>query len=148
MRTIRFHGNQDEGLDEVPVAEVGPDQVKIVAEWCGLCAVEICAGGDFFKCRFARTSRRAFVHLNYLHPITKENLPRIFGHEFASVSQRKRLSLGTVLEIGKNVTNIIPGDKVAMYSLCTAEHVLVVFLGIPISVKISDSTRFQDRVVD
>jgi threonine dehydrogenase-like Zn-dependent dehydrogenase len=37
MKAIRFHGNQDLRLDQVPVAEVGADQVKIAPEWCGLC---------------------------------------------------------------------------------------------------------------
>jgi hypothetical protein len=37
MRAIRFHGNQDLRLDQIPVAKVGPDQVKIAPEWCGLC---------------------------------------------------------------------------------------------------------------
>jgi hypothetical protein len=37
MKAIRFHGNQDLRLDEVPVAPVGADQVKIAPEWCGLC---------------------------------------------------------------------------------------------------------------
>ena len=37
MRAVRFHGNQDLRVDEVPIAPVGPDQVKIAPEWCGLC---------------------------------------------------------------------------------------------------------------
>jgi hypothetical protein len=37
MKAIRFHGNQDLRLDQVPVAQVGADQVKIAPEWCGLC---------------------------------------------------------------------------------------------------------------
>jgi threonine dehydrogenase-like Zn-dependent dehydrogenase len=37
MRAIRFHGNQDIRLDQIPVAKVGPDQVKLAPEWCGLC---------------------------------------------------------------------------------------------------------------
>jgi len=37
MKAVRFHGNQDLRLDEVPVAKVGPEQVKIAPEWCGIC---------------------------------------------------------------------------------------------------------------
>jgi len=37
MKAVRFHGNQDLRLDEVPVAKVGPDQVKVAPEWCGIC---------------------------------------------------------------------------------------------------------------
>jgi threonine dehydrogenase-like Zn-dependent dehydrogenase len=37
MRAVRFHGNQDLRVEEIPVAPVGPDQVKIAPEWCGLC---------------------------------------------------------------------------------------------------------------
>jgi threonine dehydrogenase-like Zn-dependent dehydrogenase len=37
MKAIRFHGNQDIRYEEVPVAKVGADQVKIAPEWCGLC---------------------------------------------------------------------------------------------------------------
>jgi len=37
MKAVRFHGNQDLRLDEIPVAKVGPDQVKVAPEWCGIC---------------------------------------------------------------------------------------------------------------
>jgi threonine dehydrogenase-like Zn-dependent dehydrogenase len=41
------------------------------------------------------------------HPITNEDLPRTFGHEFA----------GTVVDVGSNVKDIKPGDKVSVYPL-------------------------------
>jgi hypothetical protein len=37
MKAVRFHGNQDLRVDEVVVAKVGPDQVKVAPEWCGIC---------------------------------------------------------------------------------------------------------------
>jgi threonine dehydrogenase-like Zn-dependent dehydrogenase len=85
MRAIRYHGNRDIRLDTVPVAPVGPDHVKIAPEWCGLCG----SGLDFLN----------FTHLDlheYLegpkhsrigpHPLTGEDLPRVFGHEFAGLT--------------------------------------------------------------
>ena len=100
MRAIRFHGNQDIRLDQIPVAKVGPDQVKLAPEWCGLCGSGI--------------SQRSGLILDlheYLegphyspagpHPITKEDLPRTFGHEFA----------GLVPVFGVNYRNGVGGGE-------------------------------------
>lgn len=86
MRAVRFHGNQDLRLDEVPVAKVGPDQVKIAPEWCGLCGsgrcppLNLCVMVDLHE-----YLEGPYYSPAAPHPITKENLPRTFGHEFAGI---------------------------------------------------------------
>jgi threonine dehydrogenase-like Zn-dependent dehydrogenase len=115
MKAIRFHGNQDLRYDEIPVAKVGPNQVKIAPEWCGLCG----SGSSTFSPRYSiLVSFQANIDLHeYLegphysptgpHPITGEDLPRTFGHEFA----------GKVVEVGSSVTDLVKGDNVCVYPL-------------------------------
>jgi (R,R)-butanediol dehydrogenase/meso-butanediol dehydrogenase/diacetyl reductase len=74
MRAVRFHGNQDLRLDDVSIAEVGPDQVKVAPEWCGICGTDLHEYLDGPQASPATP-----------HPITKEGLPRVFGHEFAGI---------------------------------------------------------------
>jgi len=85
MKAIRFHGNQDLRLDEVPVAKVGPDQVKIAPEWCGLCGSGWAIPRQVLTVDLHEYLEGPHYSPRGPHPITKEDLPRTFGHEFAGI---------------------------------------------------------------
>lgn len=41
MRAARFYGQKDIRIDDVPIPQVGPNQVLIEVEWCGICGSDL-----------------------------------------------------------------------------------------------------------
>ena len=41
MKAARFHGPGDIRIDDVPEPKVGPGQVKVDVEWCGICGTDL-----------------------------------------------------------------------------------------------------------
>ncbi len=74
---------------EYPVPECGPDDIIIKTQGCGVCA------GDL-KCYHGNSTWGDDTHEMWVRP------PFIPGHEF----------LGVVVEIGSNVTEYKPGDRI------------------------------------
>jgi len=119
MRAVRFHGNQDLRVDEVPVAPVGPDQVKIAPEWCGLCGSGIADVEKGWR-RFAWVPWRSSLFTcwsssNYQGRSSKDIRSWICRYSFYKSIDLN--FIGKVLEVGKNVTDLQPGDKVSVYPL-------------------------------
>lgn len=101
MKAARYHGRGDIRIDEVPEPEVGPRQVKVAVDWCGICGSDL---HEFLE-------GPLFIPApGNPHPITGETLPVVMGHEFA----------GTVAELGSAVTGLNVGDRVAVepYYVC------------------------------
>jgi (R,R)-butanediol dehydrogenase/meso-butanediol dehydrogenase/diacetyl reductase len=101
MKAARFHGRGDIRIDEVPDPVVGPGQVEVSVDWCGICGTdlhEFLEGPIFIPPPDAP------------HPITGETLPVVMGHEFA----------GVVSAVGSGVTGVAEGDRVAVepYYVC------------------------------
>jgi (R,R)-butanediol dehydrogenase / meso-butanediol dehydrogenase / diacetyl reductase len=101
MKAARFYGAGDIRIDEVPEPAVGPGQVEVTVDWCGICGTdlhEFLEGPIFIPAADAP------------HPITGETLPVVMGHEFA----------GVVSAAGSGVTNVSEGDRVAVepYLVC------------------------------
>ncbi|KAF1834536.1 sorbitol dehydrogenase [Decorospora gaudefroyi] len=88
MNALRFHGQNDLRYEEIPIPQVGDGQVKVKPAWVG---IHEWHGG-------------ANLCPTTPHPITGETVPLTFGHEFS----------GTIEEVGKNVTEYKPGDRVAI----------------------------------
>jgi threonine dehydrogenase-like Zn-dependent dehydrogenase len=86
MKALRFHGPQDIRYEELPDRELGPDEALLAPRAVGICGtdLEIYEGTMFYF-----TAGMA-------------GWPVIPGHEWSA----------EVLAIGKNVTNVKPGDKV------------------------------------
>jgi (R,R)-butanediol dehydrogenase/meso-butanediol dehydrogenase/diacetyl reductase len=101
MKAARFHGRGDIRVDDVPDPQVGPGQVEVSVDWCGICGTDLheyLEGPIFIPQKGER------------HPITGSELPVVMGHEFA----------GVVSGVGSGVTNVREGDRVAVepYYVC------------------------------
>ena len=76
MKAARFHGPGDIRIDDVPEPQVGPGQVKVDVEWCGICGTDLheyLEGPIFIPPKGSP------------HPLTGEEMPVVMGHEFAGV---------------------------------------------------------------
>ncbi|KAI5356859.1 Putative alcohol dehydrogenase, zinc-type, GroES-like superfamily, NAD(P)-binding domain superfamily [Septoria linicola] len=94
MRAARYYGKEDIQIkDDIPVPECGEGQVKVSPAFVGICGTDLheYLGGP----NFSPTSP---------HPVTKESIPITIGHEFS----------GTIAEVGKGVSHVKVGDKVAV----------------------------------
>jgi (R,R)-butanediol dehydrogenase / meso-butanediol dehydrogenase / diacetyl reductase len=101
MKAARFHGPGDIRIEDVPDPTVGPGQVEVSVDWCGICGTdlhEFLEGPIFIPAKGAP------------HPITGQELPVVMGHEFA----------GVVSAVGAGVTGVREGDRVAVepYYVC------------------------------
>lgn len=41
MKALRFHGNKDVRLDEIPIPDIRPGWVKIKNGWAGVCGAYV-----------------------------------------------------------------------------------------------------------
>ncbi|KAI9836756.1 MAG: hypothetical protein M1837_003244 [Sclerophora amabilis] len=93
MKALRFHGQRDIRLDDVPVPTCGKGQVKVKPKFVGICGTDLheYTGG-------------ANIMPTTPHPITGEKVPLTIGHEFS----------GYVEEVGDDVKDMKVGDRVAV----------------------------------
>lgn len=94
MHAVRFHGREDLRYEQVPEPHCGNGQIKIKPAWCGICGSDLheFLGGP----SLCPTTP---------HPITGEQVPVTFGHEFS----------GTIEEIGEGVSETYNiGDRVCV----------------------------------
>lgn len=94
MRALRFHGQRDLRLDDIPEPVTRPGTVKVQVHWNGICGSDLheyLAGPIYIPTP------------GHPHPLTGETLPVVMGHEFA----------GEVVEVGEGVTAVAVGDNVA-----------------------------------
>jgi (R,R)-butanediol dehydrogenase / meso-butanediol dehydrogenase / diacetyl reductase len=101
MRAARFHARGDIRVEEVPDPQVGPGQVQVDVDWCGICGTDLheYLEGPIF-----------IPPPGSPHPLTGETAPVVMGHEFA----------GVVSAVGSGVTGVAEGDRVAVepYYVC------------------------------
>ncbi|EXJ90180.1 hypothetical protein A1O3_03249 [Capronia epimyces CBS 606.96] len=94
MRALRFHGNKDVRVDEIPEPALRPGWVKVKNAWAGIC------GSDLHEYSIGPMNAPTKPHI-----LTGESLPSVLGHEFA----------GTIVELGEGVTDLEVGQKVAVF---------------------------------
>lgn len=97
MKAALWYGAKDIRVENIPEPTVKDDGVKIKVKWCGIC------GSDLHE----YTMGPIFIPVKTPHPITGETAPVVMGHEFS----------GEVVEVGRNVTNVKPGDRVVVEPL-------------------------------
>ncbi|KAK7905458.1 hypothetical protein LTR67_000180 [Exophiala xenobiotica] len=94
MNAVRFHGQRDIRLDQIPIPQVKPGHVKISPKFCGIC------GSDLHE----YLGGANLIPDKSPHPITGETLPLTLGHEFS----------GIVEEVGEGVSHVSKGDRVCI----------------------------------
>ena len=95
MRALRWHGQKDIRVEDVPEPSVGQGQVKVKVKWCGVC------GSDIHEYE----AGPLLIRTEKPHPLPGSKMaPVTMGHEFS----------GDVVEIGDGVANIKVGDRVVV----------------------------------
>ena len=95
MKAARWYGAGDIRVEDVTEPQVDDYyDVKVKVHWCGIC------GSDLHE----YLAGPIFIPVDAPHPVTGEKAPVIMGHEFS----------GEVVEVGPNVTNVKPGDRVVI----------------------------------
>ncbi len=94
MKAARFHGREDVRIEDVEPSTVGPDEVRVDVDACGVC------GSDIHEYEVG-------PHLTppEPNPVTGAAVPVPMGHEFS----------GVVSERGDGVTSFREGDPVTVH---------------------------------
>ena len=94
MKAARLYGKQDVRIDsDVTLGDVGPTDVRIDVEACGICGSDL---HEYSDPEFTPAEE---------HPITGTSRPTVVGHEFS----------GVVSEVGEAVDRVAVGDRVAVH---------------------------------
>lgn len=94
MHAARFYAARDIRIEDVPVPGLhAPDDVLVEVMYCGIC------GTDLHEYLMG-----PIVTPQQPHPLTGATLPQTLGHEFSA----------TVVETGPDVSDVRPGDRVAI----------------------------------
>ena len=101
MKALVYHGNKDLRLEDIPEPQPGPGEVKLRIDHCGICAT------DIEEYQYGPN----FIAHGSPNPITGRMLPLVTGHEIT----------GTVAEVGGGVSNVGPGDRVALNTVLTCQ---------------------------
>ncbi|WP_129115528.1 2,3-butanediol dehydrogenase [Halegenticoccus tardaugens] len=94
MKAATYHGRRDVRIEEVAEPTLGPNDVHIEVETCGIC------GSDLHE----YVAGPIFVPGEEPHPVTGEAMPITMGHEFG----------GVITDIGAEVTSHDVGEAVAV----------------------------------
>ncbi|KAH0837715.1 chlorophyll synthesis pathway protein BchC [Fonsecaea pedrosoi CBS 271.37] len=98
MLALRFHGNRDLRVDEIPKPELKPGWVLVKNAWAGIC------GSDLHEYVIGPANMPVEPHI-----LTGETIPSVIGHEFS----------GTIEAVGEGVDDLSPGQKVAVFPVLT-----------------------------
>ncbi|EXL69657.1 hypothetical protein FOPG_14383 [Fusarium oxysporum f. sp. conglutinans race 2 54008] len=95
MKAVRFHGQQDVRLEDIPIPSLDSNSVRISPKFCGICGTDVheYLGGN-----------NLIPKPGTPHGITGETSPLTLGHEFS----------GIVEEVGSEVTRLQKGDRVCV----------------------------------
>ncbi|WP_254767703.1 2,3-butanediol dehydrogenase [Salinilacihabitans rarus] len=94
MQAATYHDRGDIRVEDVDEGDVGPEQVRIEVDSCGIC------GSDLHE----YAAGPIFVPADEPHPVSRETAPIRMGHEYS----------GVVTGVGSAVTDFEPGDAVAV----------------------------------
>lgn len=103
MRALRWHGQKDLRLENIPEPSVGREQVKIKIKWCGIC------GSDIHEYE----SGPLLIRTSKPHPLPGSKMsPVVMGHEFS----------GKIVEIGSDVQGFHIDDRVIIRPTMPCYH--------------------------
>lgn len=97
MKAAVWYAKEDIRVEDYPVPEVGPGQVKVRVRQCGVCGSDL---HEFFSGPFIIPAKP--------HPLTgRSGGPLVLGHEFSS----------EIVEVGEGVKRFAVGDRVTVNPL-------------------------------
>jgi (R,R)-butanediol dehydrogenase / meso-butanediol dehydrogenase / diacetyl reductase len=99
MQAIRYHGNKDIRLEDIPEPVPRAGEVKLRITYTSICAT------DIEEWQYGPL----WVQHGGPNPMTGKQTPLVLGHETA----------GVVAELGEGVTNVAVGDRVAINTVLT-----------------------------
>lgn len=102
MRAAVYHGREDVRIEDVEPMEVGTTDVRVNVAACGICGTDL----------HEYVAGPIDTPGDSPHPITGQEVPIRFGHEFG----------GTVTDVGADVEGVQPGDIVAINPLLTCDR--------------------------
>jgi (R,R)-butanediol dehydrogenase/meso-butanediol dehydrogenase/diacetyl reductase len=98
MLAAVWHGRRDIRVEEfADPGQPAADEVKLQITWCGICGTDL---EEYLH-------GPLFIPVDKPNPLTGITAPMIMGHEF----------VGTVQQVGAAVTDLQPGDRVAVDTL-------------------------------
>lgn len=98
MRAVRYYGKEDVRIEDIEPQELKPGTVRINPAYVGVCGSDLHL---YFDGPVAPCPADA------PHPLSGEQLPVTFGHEFS----------GVVTELGEGVTDLKVGERVVVEPL-------------------------------
>lgn len=99
MKAAVWYGEKDIRVEERELKPLQDNEVTVRVAWAGIC------GSDLHEYQ----EGPVFIPVNEPHPLTGQQAPLTMGHEFA----------GVVEKVGKDVTSIKVGDRVAINPMYT-----------------------------
>ena len=102
MKALVYHGNKDVRVEDVNQPQLKDELVKLKIDYCGICATDM---EEYYY-------GPKYISHDTPHPISGKKTPLIVGHE----------ATGTVVEVGKNVTDIIVGTRVVFNGILSCEE--------------------------
>ncbi|MDQ0222396.1 2,3-butanediol dehydrogenase [Streptococcus moroccensis] len=106
MKAARWYNKKDVRVEEIETPEtLGATEVKLAVKYAGICGSDLheYLGGPIF------------IPTEQEHPYSHRKAPITMGHEYC----------GEVVAVGDQVTNLVPGDRVVVEPILTADGQLV-----------------------
>jgi (R,R)-butanediol dehydrogenase/meso-butanediol dehydrogenase/diacetyl reductase len=97
MHQAVLYGNQDVRVEPLDPVTVGPGDVRVDVDTCGICGTDL----------HEYAHGPVFAPVDDPHPLTGKTLPVPLGHEFG----------GTVTDVGSEVDRLALGDHVAIHPI-------------------------------
>ncbi|OQO12626.1 hypothetical protein B0A48_02088 [Cryoendolithus antarcticus] len=103
MRALRFHGKGDVRLDDIPIPQCGPREVRLKVAYCGICGTDV---HEYLDGPILLPSH------DEPNKFTGAGLPLTMGHEMS----------GIVTEVGGDVKSVTVGQRVCVNPATGCEH--------------------------
>ncbi|OQO01065.1 hypothetical protein B0A48_13308 [Cryoendolithus antarcticus] len=103
MRALRFHGKGDVRLDDIPIPQCGPREVRLKVAYCGICGTDV---HEYLDGPILLPSH------DKPNKFTGAGLPLTMGHEMS----------GIVTEVGGDVKSVTVGQRVCVNPATGCEH--------------------------
>jgi (R,R)-butanediol dehydrogenase / meso-butanediol dehydrogenase / diacetyl reductase len=112
MKAAVWHSARDIRVEEAPEPKLaGPDEALVEVAFCGICGTDL----------HEYTDGPQYIPVDEPHPLTGDRAPVHLGHEYS----------GTVVEVGREVTQARVGDRVAVFPIQSCQQCAACKRGYP-----------------